>query len=93
MKKEEVTIIYFDDRRVVTMLLNIKAFMSDLCREGNYCHSYGQSCSHGDDDSNRIMKGGNGSNHVRQTQGDQNLCGKSELKVSKGRKALLSRPL
>lgn len=75
------------------MLLNTKASMSDLCREGNYCHSYGQSCSHGDDDSDRIMKGGNGSHHVRQTQGDQNLCGKSELKVSKGRKALLSRPL
>lgn len=55
--------------------------LTDLCREGNYCHSDGQSCSHGDDDSDGIMEGGNGSHHVRQTQGNQNLCGESKLKT------------
>lgn len=72
MKEEEKSFILMIDE---LLLFRFIALMSDLCREGNYCHSNGQRCSHGDDDGDCIVKGGNGSHHVGQTQGDQNLCG------------------
>lgn len=52
------------------------AGFSDLYREGNDWHSYPQGGSHGDDNSDGIMERGNGSHHVRQTQGDHKLWGK-----------------